>query len=216
MCHMHYWRLRKHGDVHHTKQFVRKKCLIDDCERWSRKRGWCTMHYSRWLSNGNPLVVRINHEYHGSTKSPEYQSWRAMKERCTNTRHPSYKRYGGRGIKICSEWTRSFQRFYDDLGPRPGESYSLDRIDPNGNYEPDNCRWATSSQQSINTNLYANNSTGYRGVAVYKKKWLAYINCQGQRFSLGYYSRIDDAAVAYDIAAIQLHGNDAKLNILSS
>lgn len=87
---------------------------------------------------------------HGMTKSPEYQTWADMKTRCLNVRHKCYADYGGRGITVCDRWLE-FENFYADMGPRPSKSHSLDRKDNDGNYEPDNCRWATKREQSANT-----------------------------------------------------------------
>jgi hypothetical protein len=71
-----------------------------------------------------------------------------MKTRCTNKKHKSYCRYGGRGITFCDQW-KSFESFLEDMGDRP-KGTTLDRIDSNGNYEPSNCRWATNKQQMDN------------------------------------------------------------------
>lgn len=73
-----------------------------------------------------------------------------MLGRCNNPMDHKYPRYGGRGIKVCDEWSGSYERFFQDMGPRPSCRYSLDRIDVNGNYEPGNCRWATMKVQSLN------------------------------------------------------------------
>lgn len=89
---------------------------------------------------------------HGHTiggQSPTFKSWLKMRERCNNPTNFNYQWYGGRGISICSQWLNSFQSFLDDMGERP-PGQTLDRIDPDGNYEPSNCRWATSSQQRAN------------------------------------------------------------------
>ena len=87
---------------------------------------------------------------HGMLNSPEWYSWRAMRDRCfgSNERRKGHKYYAARGITICPEWN-SFEQFYADMGPRP-KGTSLDRIDPNGNYEPTNCRWAPPSIQAKN------------------------------------------------------------------
>lgn len=87
---------------------------------------------------------------HGMYKSREYNTWLSMKKRCLNKKHKSYFRYGGRGIKICDEWICSFENFYKDMGASPSKNHSLDRIDNNGNYCPQNCRWATKTEQSRN------------------------------------------------------------------
>lgn len=88
---------------------------------------------------------------HHMTRSAEYESWRGMIDRCTNPQNADYHNYGGRGISICSRWADSIFNFIEDVGPRPSLKHSIDRIDNDGNYEPDNCRWATQTEQSRNT-----------------------------------------------------------------
>ena len=83
------------------------------------------------------------------TNSLTYRSWLSMWDRCSNPRNPSYPSYGGRGIQICENWFL-FSGFLKDMGERPDITYSLDRIDVNGGYSPENCRWATAKQQSRN------------------------------------------------------------------
>ncbi len=85
----------------------------------------------------------------GRTKSPEYRSWRAMIQRCTNPTNNRYSNYGGRGITVCPRWRDSFEHFLSDMGLRPN-GQTLDRLNSDGNYEPGNCRWATASEQNRN------------------------------------------------------------------
>ena len=84
------------------------------------------------------------------TNPKEYKSWCGMKERCYNPNNTKYYRYGARGIIICDQWRNNFQAFFDDLGPKPDLSYSIERINLDGNYEPSNCTWASPKTQSNN------------------------------------------------------------------
>lgn len=82
--------------------------------------------------------------------SLEYCSWQSMKKRCRSKSSKSYQLYGAKGVTVCDEWYKSFQAFYNDMGPRPSKAYSLDRIDGSKGYCPENCRWATKTEQARN------------------------------------------------------------------
>lgn len=101
------------------------------------------------LSNGKSKSCGCRKVKHRQCFTPEHQAWTQMRRRCLKKNSVQYPNYGGRGISICAQWD-SFVTFFADMGPRPGPGYSLDRIDNDGNYGPENCRWATMLQQENN------------------------------------------------------------------
>lgn len=135
------------------------------------------------LTSGNVrscgcLVAETNdliHTTHGHSKvkrTPEYISWQAMMGRCYTLSHVAFDKYGGRGIKVCDAW-HEFENFFQDMGNRP-TNMSLDRIDVNGNYCLENCRWATPSQQQ--NNIRNNVKLFYKGENLTINEWASRIN----------------------------------------
>jgi len=98
----------------------------------------------------NKIGPYIKHGEGGSSKSAEYRAWISMKNRCQNPRQARYADYGGRGIKVCLKWRRSFPAFLADMGRKPSAKHTLDRKNNDGNYTPGNCRWATPEEQRKN------------------------------------------------------------------
>jgi hypothetical protein len=87
---------------------------------------------------------------HGLEKHPLYGVWSTMKSRCYNPNCAEYPNYGGRGIRVCERWKSSFVNFLADMGERPSKKYSIDRKNNDGNYDPNNCKWATRKEQGRN------------------------------------------------------------------
>ena len=129
-----------------------KLCEYNGCNKVATKRGYCDTHYHSAVRDG--LIItqpRMNSGYNVS-KHPLYRCWASMKNRCYNKKDAkNYNWYGGRGIKVCDRWIKEngFWNFVKDMGEKP-KGYSLDRIDVDGDYCPDNCRWASPKEQCYN------------------------------------------------------------------
>ena len=134
--------------------------------------------------------------------TPEHISWDSMLARCSNPRNDAYADYGGRGIAVCARWQK-FENFLADMGLRPSQKHSIDRINNDGNYEPGNCRWATPTQQARNHRTRKDNTSGCMGISWKRssRKWLASISAYGKRHHLGLYEHAGIAALAYAVAA---------------
>lgn len=105
-----------------------------------------------WLADQAKLnLSRKTHgHWSGMRATPEYSAWQSMKQRCSNPNDIEYRNYGGRGIAVCERWLGSFENFLADMGNRPSPQHSMDRVDVDGNYTPENCRWADTKTQAFN------------------------------------------------------------------
>ena len=150
----------------------------------------------------------------GCKHTPTYESWRAMKERCNNVRASYYHNYGGRGISYDPSW-ENFDCFYADMGERPQGS-TLDRIDVDGNYCKENCKWSDYTEQRYNTRKRSDNSSGRTGVHYNRKlgKWVVRIQKNGESRYLGAFSDFNSAVEARKQAEIDVYGETKKYEII--
>lgn len=142
---------------------------------------------------------------HGKSKDLIYFLWNTMMERCYNPNSTSYHKYGERGIKVCERW-QVFENFFEDMGDKP-DGLSLERIDVNGDYHPDNCKWGTASEQAFNIRKRSNNTSGRTGVDLDASGlWRARIWKDKKCYKLGYFESYEEACEARSNAELELYG----------
>lgn len=133
----------------HRLEGVRRKVdCVCDC---GNKITADSQNVLRGLTKSCGCLKKTARRTHGKYKTREYKLWHNMRSRCINSKTPMYQYYGGRGIAICQEWVDSFEKFYEDIGPRPSPQHSLDRIDNEKGYFKENVRWVTRTEQMRNT-----------------------------------------------------------------
>lgn len=131
---------------------------------------------------------------HGGWQKSSYNTWRAMMRRCNNPKDKDYKRYGAAGVKVCPQW-HDYLQFERDMG-EPSGTETLDRIDPYGDYTPENCRWASLPTQARNVRIRKTNSAGVIGVHLRGEKWYAEITAQKKKFYSKACATVEEAAKA--------------------
>lgn len=182
-------------------------CSIKECNnRNVYAKGFCRKHYMRDYKQRNLAKViewrerqYVKRKASGTLAKPKhklYQTWQAMKTRCSNPTAINYRYYGGRGITVCDRWLASFENFVEDMGERP-EGHTLDRIDNDGDYTPDNCRWADKKTQMHNRRVPKSDNPAVN-IYLQSNKYKVVISTNGKRKHVGVYSTLTDAIYARD------------------
>lgn len=176
------------------------QCTVESCEIDHATKGFWGLHYKIRVDNRykRKYPPKPNHTLVHNIH-PLYHTYDGMKLRCYNVKHDNYKHYGARGIVVCERWLGSiewcgFCAFVEDMGERP-EGMTLDRIDNDGDYSPENCKWSDIFTQNRNTRQQAS-SSGIRGVNKdgRKNNWYANIGVDGKKLYLGSFRTKEEAA----------------------
>ena len=198
-----------------TKEKYGKLSVVRIYEVVSKQRNRVSVYCDCICDCGNEITIREWYLKNGKRKTcgcsrkkktkidgrvtPEYATWTSMMQRCTNSNDAAYKSYGGRGIRVCDEWY-DYQNFLRDMGCRPSPDFTLDRIENNKGYTPENCRWADKITQSRNQRINSRNKTGFRGVKTRKYgdkiRYIAEIFHNGRKVHLGSFLTLEEAAQA--------------------
>ena len=207
--------VRKNGKIIRTWKCI-CDCGNEVVVHGAHLRSGHTMSCGCFAEENRPF----NNLIHGLSLTSAYRKYHAMIARCYDINSDGYKDYGGRGIKVGDRWMEPDQKgllnFLEDMGECP-ENMSLDRINVNGNYNKENCRWTTSSVQSFNRRILESNTSGKTGVRLHKKSglWHARISVNYKEISLGYFRDFNLAVKAREAAELKYYGEVKQESIVN-
>lgn len=162
------------------------ECVLRNCHKKEKSRGYCKTHY---------------HSHIFMPAHPLYYVWMGIIQRCNNEKHPRYKDWGGRGIRVCEQWLKSYEDFALYVGERPSPFHQIDRIDNDDDYKPGNVRWATVEQQTRNRRVRFTSKSGVKGVEERSNgTFVARITINKKRINLGTFYTLIDAEYARRLA----------------
>jgi len=162
-CINHYYYAKNHSEAESSNHKIKHRgaskgrsdtCIYPKCEGKHYCGGYCVRHYNGIRRNNKKAQKEYkptpDSHLDGRSSHPLRDTWYGMIDRCYNKNNRAYKRYGGRGIKVCDRWLNDFHKFIEDMPQKPLGEYSIDRENNDGDYTPDNCRWATRAEQQNN------------------------------------------------------------------
>ncbi len=198
-------RLKYIRDVEPISNGKRRALFLCDCENEAEIQ-IDSVKYGNTLSCGCFKVE--SNTTHGLGQHALYHTWYEMIKRCYSPEHKQFADYGDRGILVCSEWLDSPKQFIEDMGEKPTPEHSIDRIDNDGTYCPENCKWSTPTEQSHNRRLRKTNKSGYAGVFENKSrnKWQVSIRANGKLICVGYFTDKNEAIAARTAAELKYWG----------